>query len=96
MHWVATVCLCPIYETLDVLVNLKVQITSAADGNLEYFFHCFSEKMRLDISCESSAGQRIHMKHQALLSVKAKSRKKISVVCCSFAWLFMGNCGSIV
>ena len=30
------------------------------------FFHCFSEKIRLDISCESSARQRIHMKHQVL------------------------------
>ena len=27
--------------------------------------HCFSEKIRLDISSESSARQRIHMKNQA-------------------------------
>ena len=30
------------------------------------FFHCFSEKIRLDVSSESSAWQRIHMKNQAL------------------------------
>ena len=44
------------------------------------FFHCFSKKIRLDISCQSSARQRIHMKHQALFSLKDKS-KKIKVWC---------------
>ena len=38
-------------------------------------FHSFSEKIRLDISCESSARQRIHMKHQVLFSSKDKSKK---------------------
>ena len=38
-------------------------------------FFFFSEKLRLDISCESSARQRIHMKHQALFSLKNKSKK---------------------
>ena len=33
-------------------------------------FSLFSEKIRLDISCESSARQMIHMKHQALFSLK--------------------------
>ena len=33
----------------------------------------------LDISCESSAWQRIHMKQQALSSSKDKSKKKIQV-----------------
>ena len=37
--------------------------------------HCFSEKIRLDISCESSARQRIYMKHQALFPRKDKSKK---------------------
>ena len=36
-------------------------------------FHCFSEKIRLDVSSESSARQRIHMKNQALFSSKDKS-----------------------
>ena len=39
------------------------------------FFHCFSEKIRLDVSCESSARQRIHSKHQVLFSSKDKSKK---------------------
>ena len=39
-------------------------------------FHCFSEKIRLDVSNESSARQRIHcMKNQALFSSKDKSKK---------------------
>ena len=38
-------------------------------------FHCFPEKIRLDISSESSARQRIHMKNQALFSSKDKSKK---------------------
>ena len=40
------------------------------------FFHCFSEKIRLDVSSESSATrQRIHMKNQALFSLKDKINK---------------------
>ena len=47
-------------------LTLKAAITTAADNILKYFFHHFSEKIRLDVSSESSARQRIHMKHQAL------------------------------
>ena len=35
----------------------------------------FSGKIRLDVSSESSARQRIHMKNQALFSLKDKSKK---------------------
>ena len=38
-------------------------------------FHCFLEKIRLDVSSESSAGQRIHLKNQALFSLKDKCKK---------------------
>ena len=38
-------------------------------------FHCFSQKIRLDLSSESSARQRIHMKNQALFSLKDESKK---------------------
>ena len=50
------------------------------------FFHCLSEKIRLDISCESSARQRIHMNLQVLFSLKEKSDENKSVVCCNLAW----------
>ena len=48
-------------------------ITTAADDIHKYFFHCFSEKIRLDVSSESSA--RIHMKNQASFSLKDTSKK---------------------
>ena len=53
---------------------LKVPITTGADNIHKYFFHCFSEKIRLDVSSESSARQRIHMKNQALFSSKEKNK----------------------
>ena len=40
----------------------------------QILFSLLSEKIILDISCESSAMQRIHMKHQALFSSKEKSK----------------------
>ena len=43
------------------------------------FFFNFSEKTSLDISCESSAWQTIHMKCQDLFSLKIKN--KISFEC---------------
>ena len=53
-----------------ILINLHPKGANhgtSADDILEYFFHfIFSEKVRLDISWESSARQRIHMKHPAL------------------------------
>ena len=34
------------------------------------------------------------MKHQALFSLKDKSKNNKSVVCCSFAWHFKGEAAS--
>ena len=65
-------------------LTLKAPITIAADNvHKSNSFSLFSEKIRLDISCESSARQRIHMKHQALFSKK----KKIKVSSAAF-WRF--------
>ena len=58
-----------------VILTLKVPVMTAADDSLEYFSRCFSKKIRLDISCESSARQRTHIKHPALFSLKDKSKK---------------------
>ena len=54
---------------------LRAPIRTAADGIYKYFFLCFSEKIRLVVSSESSARQRIHMKNQALFSSKDKSKQ---------------------
>ena len=48
-------------------------------------FSFFLEKIRLDVSSESSAGQRIHMKNQALFSSKDISKK---LKCCLLQFLF--------
>ena len=66
------------------VLTLKVPIMTAADDIHKYFFHCFSEKIRLDVSCESSARWRIHMKNQALLSWKDKIKK----IKCHLQFLF--------
>ena len=54
----------------NIFLTLKAPVMTAADDIHKYFFHCFSEKIRLDVSSESSARQRIHMKNQALFSLK--------------------------
>ena len=71
-------------------LTLKVPITTAADDSLEHFSFFFPDKIMLELSCESSAWQRIHMKHQALFSSKNKSKNNKSVLCFNFAWCFKG------
>ena len=53
-------CNTPRYGYGMISLTLKAPIMTAADDNHKYFFHCFSEKIRLDVSNESSARQRIH------------------------------------
>ena len=55
-------------------LTLKAPIRKAADDIHKYFF-IISEKIRLDVSNESSARQRIHIKNQELFSSKDKSKK---------------------
>ena len=52
----------------------KAPITTAADDIHKYFLIVL-EKIRLDVSSESSARQRIHMKNQTLFSSKSISEK---------------------
>ena len=55
---------------------------------LSYFLLDIILEKRLDISCESSARQTIHMKCQALFF----SEKDFwNVVCCSCDWYFKGK-----
>ena len=53
---------------------------TAADDIHKYFFYCFSEKIRLDVSSESSARQRIHMKILALFSLTEDSHENSSLI----------------
>ena len=51
-------------------LTLKSAKQNCSSQHSIYYFFFFPEKMRLDISCESSARQMIHMKYQALFSKK--------------------------
>ena len=68
-----------------VSLTLKTPITTAADDIHKYFFIVVQRKIRLDVSSESSARQRIHMKNQTLFSSKDKSKK---LKCCLLHFLF--------
>ena len=46
----------PIVQRI-VRLTLKAPVMTAADDIHKYFFYCFSEKIRLDVSSESSAGR---------------------------------------
>ena len=54
---------------MHIPVPLKRQTKIAADDILIFYFY-LSKKIRLDISSESSARQRIHMKYQVLVSLE--------------------------
>ena len=58
------------------MLTHKAPITTAADDIHKYFFVVFTEKIRLGVSFESSARQRIHMKNQALFSCLTACTKR--------------------
>ena len=61
------------------VLTLKAPITTPADDIHKYFFHCFSEKIRLDVSNESSATQQ-----------KDESKKMKMSSAAIFVWRFKG------
>ena len=72
-------------SVVDKILTLKVPITTAAD-DIFFFFFFFSEKISLDISCES-----IHIKCQDLFSLKNKKKIKNRMSSATnFAWHFKG------
>ena len=75
----------------NLFLTLRAPVTTAADDIHKYIFHCFSEKIRLDVSSESSARQRIHMNNQALFSLKDKSQKIKMSSAAIFVWRFKGK-----
>ena len=73
----------------NTILTLKAPVATAAD-NIHKFFHCFSEKIRPDVSSESSARQRIRMKNQALFSSREKNEKIKMSSAAIFVWRFKG------
>ena len=56
------------------ILTLKALSKICSRGHFNFFF-IFSEKTSLDISCDSSVKQTIHMKCQDLYSLKNKKNK---------------------
>ena len=70
------------------LLTLKAPSKIAADDTFIIFTFYLLKKIRLDVSCESSAKQRIHMKYKALFYQKKQWKIFQTVVCCSRHWRF--------
>ena len=64
-------------DSLDLFVlvlTLKAPYKNCRRRHLIFFYFYLSKKIRLDVSCESSARQRIHMKYQVLFSLKTMNK----------------------
>ena len=59
-----------------ILLTLKAPSKIAADDTFIIFYFYLSKKIRLDVSCESSAKQVIHIKYQSLFYQKKKKKKQ--------------------
>ena len=70
-------------------VGIFIFISRENFKNSKIFIFYFSEKTSLDISCELSAWQMIHMKYQDLFSSENKKKIKI-VIWFSCDWCFKG------
>ena len=55
-----------------------------------FFYFYLLKKIRLDVLCESSALQRIHMKYEVLFLLKNNEDIFMNVVSCSCDWRFKG------
>ena len=71
-------------------INIKAPSKIAADDTFIFFTFIFFKEKRLDVSCESSAMQRIHIKYQVLVSLKNNEKVFMNVICCSRDWRFKG------
>ena len=71
------------------MLTLKAPDKNCSRRRFIFYFY-LSKKIRLDFSCESSAEQRIHLKYQALFSLKNNEKIFMYVVSCSRDWRFKG------
>ena len=82
-----------LYIEIYLYQNLTHLTKIAADDSLYIFYFYLSKKIRLGVSCESSARQRIHMNNKSYFSEKQwKSINEfMNVVCCSRDWSLKGK-----
>ena len=71
------------------VLTLKAPNKNCSRRHFNFLILSF-EEIRIDFSCESSAQQRIHLKHQVLFSLKNNDKLFMNVVCCSRDWRFKG------
>ena len=71
-----------LYYLSQLALTFKTPRKAEEQMTIYLFFSYFSEKIMLDISCESSAQQTIHMLYQALFPVKNKKNKYFKNVVC--------------
>ena len=71
----------------NICLTFKAPITTSADDIFKYF-SLFLEKIRLEVSSESSARQRIHMKNQSLIFFEDKRKKTKMSAAAIFVWRF--------
>ena len=72
---------------LSLELTLKVPNINCSRQHFNIFTFLW-KKTRLDVLCESSALQRIHMKYQVLFSLKNNEEIFVIVVCSSYDWCF--------
>ena len=76
------------HEISKIIQNVICWIFFSTRHSKIFIFY-FSEKTSLDISCESTAWQMIHMKYQDMFS--SENKKKIKIVLCFICdWRFKG------
>ena len=68
---------------------LTFKVANKNCSTLIFLLSSFEEN-KLDVFCESSALQRIHMKYQVLFSLKNNAEIFMNVICCSCNWCFKG------
>ena len=68
------------------LFSLKDKSKKFVADNTNLFYFYLSKKVRLDVSCESSAKQGIHMNYQALFYQKKQCKNGQD--CCLLQFLF--------
>ena len=68
--WMSSEIYCEIVSHAGCPTNLPLTLKRQSrlqQTTFKNIFQCFSEKIRLDVSSESSAGQRIHMKKSSII-----------------------------
>ena len=76
------------WRGIKIRLTLKEPSKIAAD-DIFIFYVYLLKKIGFDVSCESPARLRTHMKYQDLFSPNNNEKVFVNAVCCSRDWRFM-------